>query len=202
MAYHFVSRLEECMGKEQIFLNPKLTLSELALKVGTNRTYLSNYINQELNSTFFDYVNSRRLVFATELLLTTNYTLEVIAEKSGFNSLSTVRRCFLQAHGCSPSVYKKENRHLVWFRFPQYLTTPPYSRRRNTERLVFFMPLNNEPAQLTQHKLYPRRTKNKKKRIFILKSQHFALFLRPISQAQDNTSPMKATFFIFSIFNF
>ena len=113
MAYHFESRLEECMSREQIFLNPKLTLSELALKVGTNRTYLSNYINQELNSTFFDYVNSRRLKFAIELLLTTNYTLEVIAEKSGFNSLSTFRRCFLQTYGCSPSVYKKEHRRLV-----------------------------------------------------------------------------------------
>ena len=112
MSYHFISRLEECMSEEQIYLNPKLTLSELALKVGTNRTYLSNYINQELHSTFFDFVNSRRLTFATELLLTTNYTLEVIAEKSGFNSLSTFRRCFLQTHGCSPSVYKREHRKL------------------------------------------------------------------------------------------
>lgn len=100
------------MSKEQAFLNPKLTLSDLALRVGTNRTYLSNYINQTLNQTFFDYINAHRLTYATELLLTTNYTLEVIAEKSGFNSLSTFRRCFMQTHGCSPSVYKKEKRQL------------------------------------------------------------------------------------------
>ena len=112
MVYHFASRLEECMSKEQIFLNPKLTLSDLAIKVGTNRTYLSNYINQVQHLTFFDYVNSYRLTYAAGLLLTTNYTLEVIAEKSGFNSLSTFRRCFLQTHGCSPSVYKKEHRTL------------------------------------------------------------------------------------------
>lgn len=100
------------MSQEQVFLNPRLTLSDLALKVGTNRTYLSNYINQQLNKTFFDYINSHRLTFATELLLTTNYTLEVIAEKSGFNSLSTFRRCFMQKYSCSPSAYKKENRHI------------------------------------------------------------------------------------------
>ena len=46
------------MTQEQLFLNHKLTLSDLALRVGTNRTYLSNYMNQELHQTFFDYINS------------------------------------------------------------------------------------------------------------------------------------------------
>ena len=112
MKYHFATRLDEYMKGEQAYLNPKLTLSELALRVGTNRTYLSNYINQNLHQTFFDYINALRLTHATELLLTSNYTLEVIAEKSGFNSLSTFRRCFIQKHGCSPSIYKKEHRHI------------------------------------------------------------------------------------------
>ena len=104
------------MCKEKAFLNPKLTLSELALHVGTNRTYLSNYINQQLNQTFYDYVNALRLTHATDLLVTTNLTLEVIAEKSGFNSLSTFRRCFLQRYGTSPSLYKKEHsqRKITW----------------------------------------------------------------------------------------
>lgn len=112
MVYHFAKRLEECMSQEHVYLNPRLTLSDLALRVGTNRTYLSNYINQVLHQTFFDYINSLRLKYASELLLTTNYTLEVIAEKSGFNSLSTFRRCFMQTYGSSPSVYKKEHRKL------------------------------------------------------------------------------------------
>jgi AraC-like DNA-binding protein len=107
MVYHFATRLEECMSKEQAFLNPKLTLSELALRVGTNRTYLSNYINQTLHQTFFEYVNAIRLKHATQLLVSTNLTLEVIAERSGFNSLSTFRRCFIQTHNCSPSSYRK-----------------------------------------------------------------------------------------------
>ncbi|MBR2193620.1 MAG: helix-turn-helix transcriptional regulator [Bacteroidaceae bacterium] len=98
------------MSEEHAFLNPKLTLSELALRVGTNRTYLSNYINQTLHQTFFDYINSLRLKYATELLTTTNLTLEVIAERSGFNSLSTFRRCFLQNYSTSPSVYRKQNK--------------------------------------------------------------------------------------------
>ena len=57
MAYNFIKRFEECIYEEQIYLNPKLTLTDLALKVGTNRTYLSNYINHELKKTFFDFIN-------------------------------------------------------------------------------------------------------------------------------------------------
>ena len=109
MAYNFKSRFDECINDEKVFLNPKLTLTDLALKVGTNRTYMSNYINRELKKTFFDFINSLRLEYATELLVTSNMTLEVIAEKSGFNSLSTFRRYFINVHKCSPTVYKREH---------------------------------------------------------------------------------------------
>ncbi len=109
MAYNFKSRFDECINEEQVFLNPKLTLTELALKVGTNRTYMSNYINRELGKTFFDFINSLRLEYAINLLLSTNLTLEVIAERSGFNSLSTFRRYFIYVHKCSPTVYKREH---------------------------------------------------------------------------------------------
>ena len=43
--------------QEQIYLNPKLKLSDVATLVGTNRTYLSRYFNQENGQTFYDYVN-------------------------------------------------------------------------------------------------------------------------------------------------
>ncbi len=109
MAYNFIKRFEELVYEEKAFLNPKLTLNELAIRIGTNRTYLSNYINHELNKTFFDFINSLRLEHATKLLLSTNMTLEVIAEKSGFNSLSTFRRYFMYVHKTSPSVYKRQN---------------------------------------------------------------------------------------------
>lgn len=113
MAYNFQSRFDECINEEKVFLNPKLTLTDLALKVGTNRTYMSNYINRVLNTTYFDFINSLRLEHATEMLISTNFTLEVIAEKSGFNSLSTFRRYFISVHKCSPTVYKRKHKKNV-----------------------------------------------------------------------------------------
>lgn len=109
MRYHFINRLNECMTKDKMYLNPKLTLDYLAEYVGTNRTYLSNYINKELNLSFFNYVNGMRLNDAVQLLMTTDSTLEVIAERSGFNSLSTFRRYFIYRKKCTPTVYKREH---------------------------------------------------------------------------------------------
>lgn len=100
-------RLQECMAEEKLFLDRNLTLSGLAMRVGTNRTYMSNYLNTVCHQTFFSYVNSLRLAYATELLLTTQLTLAVIAEQSGFNSLSTFRRCFQRTYGCSALSYRR-----------------------------------------------------------------------------------------------
>ena len=109
MKREIAKRLDECMSAERLFLDRKLTLSGLAMRVGTNRTYMSNYLNNALHKTFFEYVNSFRLEYATQLLLTTQLTLAVIAEQSGFNSLSTFRRCFQRAYGCSAVAYRKAN---------------------------------------------------------------------------------------------
>ena len=43
------AQLNELMTEGEIYLNSRLTLSDLAGELGTNRTYLSNYLNRELN---------------------------------------------------------------------------------------------------------------------------------------------------------
>lgn len=98
------------MAKDQAFLDPELTLSGLARLVRTNRTYLSKYFNHELRTTFYAYLNDYRVAYAVKLLRTTNLTLEVVAERSGFRSISTFRRNFELRHGCSASAYRRGHR--------------------------------------------------------------------------------------------
>lgn len=93
--------------EQKLYLDPKLKLSDVARKVGTNRTYLSRFFNQENGKTFYDYVNNYRVKYAEQLLLSTNDPLLFIAEKAGFNSQSTFRRVFSAAYGCSPMEYRK-----------------------------------------------------------------------------------------------
>lgn len=102
------SRLDECFENQQVFLNPKLRLSELAALLGTNRTYLSQFFNQCCDLSFYEYVNAYRVSHSMKLLRDTDYTLEIVASMSGFNSLSTFRRAFVQCNECSPQQYRNE----------------------------------------------------------------------------------------------
>ena len=105
----FAERMYLFFEKEHVYLNPRLRLSELATLLGTNRTYLSQYFNQNCESTFYDFVNDYRIHHAKQLLHSTDDTLETIAMNSGFNSLSTFRRAFVQREGMSPIEFRASN---------------------------------------------------------------------------------------------
>ncbi len=108
--YPFALALNSLFEQDLIYLNPELTLSDVARSIGTNRSYLSEYFNHECNTSFNDYINNLRLSYA-ENIMTTNQdiSIEEIASTSGFNSISTFRRAFIKKHGVTPSNYRHEH---------------------------------------------------------------------------------------------
>lgn len=104
-------KLDEYIREKGLFLNPKLSLSDLAAEMGTNRSYLSNCLNNELGVTFYDYINSFRLEKAKAILDDSDFEggIEETALLSGFNSVSTFRRSFQKKYGCTPSQYRKSS---------------------------------------------------------------------------------------------
>ncbi len=106
----FAQELDRLLREERIWLNPHLTLSDLAMQVGTNRSYLSNYLNNTLHTTFYDYINAFRMEAAMAELHNPHSTATMveIAERCGFNSLSTFRRVFMRATGCSFVEYRHQ----------------------------------------------------------------------------------------------
>lgn len=102
-------KLEEYIREKELFLNAKLSLSDLAAEMGTNRSYLSNCLNNELGVTFYDYINSFRLERAKSILDDPTFEgcIEEAALMSGFNSVSTFRRSFSKKYGCTPSQYRR-----------------------------------------------------------------------------------------------
>ncbi|MEG2673865.1 MAG: helix-turn-helix domain-containing protein [Muribaculaceae bacterium] len=111
--YNFANSLYKLFEDDKLYLNPKLTLSDVSQELCTNRTYLSEYINNVLNTCFFDFVNEYRLEHASKLLKSEPaLTLEQIAEESGFNSLSTFRRSFSKKYECTPHNYRKQQKDI------------------------------------------------------------------------------------------
>lgn len=105
----FSEQLEKLFTVDKVYLEPRLRLVDLAQKLGTNRTYLSNFFNKERQTTFYEFVNGYRISHSENLLTTTDYTLDVVAELSGFNSLSTFRRAFSVKNNFSPQEYRSVN---------------------------------------------------------------------------------------------
>lgn len=101
--------LEQSMTESKLYLNPKLTLQELAAEIGTNRTYLSEYLNNVLETTFYEYVNAFRIKEACKFIneFGQRKSMIEIAEMSGFNSISTFNRSFAKVMGMTPSQYQK-----------------------------------------------------------------------------------------------
>lgn len=107
-AYNFSEQLEELLIKDGLYLDNELTLAELAAKASTNRTYLSDYFNNTLHISFYDYINAVRIKNKSIPLMENHpeYTLEFISQQSGFNSSSTFRRAFMKVTGMAPSRYR------------------------------------------------------------------------------------------------
>lgn len=94
--------------REKPYLNDDLRLTDLQRVFPISRSYLSQLFNKELGMSFSDYVNqfrveeSKRLMDAEPLA-----SIQDIAERSGFHSISTFRRAFTKHTGIIPSEYKR-----------------------------------------------------------------------------------------------
>lgn len=99
------------MEKEKPFLNPELTISELAALLGTHPHTLSQVINSLESKTFYDYINEKRIdEFKKIALLPKNqkFTMLTLAYDCGFNSKTAFYRNFKKSTSQSPTEYLKK----------------------------------------------------------------------------------------------
>ncbi|MBC8152756.1 MAG: helix-turn-helix transcriptional regulator [Bacteroidetes bacterium] len=104
----YLDRVRRAMETDKLYLNPTLTLTELAHHVGLNPKVVSQVINTGLNQSFNDFVNAYRVGEVKQRLQTndlTRFTLLGIALESGFNSKTTFNRIFKEHTGQSPSAF-------------------------------------------------------------------------------------------------
>ncbi|SFP97172.1 AraC-type DNA-binding protein [Hymenobacter arizonensis] len=98
-------KLLHLMEVEQPWLEPELTLAELAHRLRTNTSLLSHVINTGCGQNFNDFVNRYRVAEAERKLQDArfgHYSLVGIALECGFNSKSTFNRVFKKLTGRTP----------------------------------------------------------------------------------------------------
>ena len=109
---HLISQLDKLILFEKLYLDPNLSLVKLSQKLNTNRTHLSQIINEYYNASFNDYINELRVKEICRLLLAThdkNITIDHILTNSGFSSKSPFYSAFKKFTGVTPDVFKKMN---------------------------------------------------------------------------------------------
>ncbi len=103
------TRLETVLAEKKPYLDEELTLNKLAQLVPTTDKKLSTLLNQHMNTTFYDLINSYRVIVVKEKMSSKEFeslTLLGIAFESGFKSKTSFNRIFKKVTGLSPSEYK------------------------------------------------------------------------------------------------
>jgi AraC-like DNA-binding protein len=94
------------MEEEQPFLEPRLTLAELAGMLRVSANNLSQIINQKAKVNFYDFVNNYRVDhFIKSAGKNKRYNLLALALESGFNSKSSFNQIFRKHKGQTPSEF-------------------------------------------------------------------------------------------------
>lgn len=106
---HLRGQIEQLMAVEKRYLEPELTLADLARSLQTNASVLSAAINKAFGKNFNDFVNEYRVADVQRLLqdpAVAHLSLLGMAMECGFNSKSTFNRAFRKVTGKAPSEWK------------------------------------------------------------------------------------------------
>ena len=98
------------MKSEKPYLNPTLTLYELAERISLQPRYLSQILNESLHQNFHDFVNAYRIQAAKRLLADNASTKKTVLEilyEAGFNSKSSFNNVFKKHTGMTPVQFRR-----------------------------------------------------------------------------------------------
>jgi AraC-like DNA-binding protein len=105
-----LEKLEKIIQYDKIFINEKLSLDDVAVRLNTNTNYISQIINETYNKNFYNFINSYRVEEAKKLLTIAEnekFSILGIAQSVGFVSKSAFNVAFKRVTGLTPSEYKK-----------------------------------------------------------------------------------------------
>ncbi len=104
------ARLDLAMTEDKLFKEPTLSLRALSEHLGISEYYISQTLNEKLETNFFDFVNAHRVTEAQRRLAETDDLIKTIAHDVGFNSRSTFNTAFTRHTRTTPSRYRSSMR--------------------------------------------------------------------------------------------
>ena len=94
---------------ENFYSNNLVSLSNLSKKIGESKHHTSQVINEKFGLNFYELLAKHRVELAKKLIKQDNdstLTVEILAEKVGYNSRSSFNKAFKKFTGQTPSEYR------------------------------------------------------------------------------------------------
>ncbi|MGL5254221.1 MAG: helix-turn-helix domain-containing protein [Brevinema sp.] len=90
------------------YTRPKINMEELAKELGSNRTYLSGFINSHYECSYYEWIARLRIEEAKNILRENpELTITQISERVGFSSNSHFTRLFTEKENLSPAKWRQ-----------------------------------------------------------------------------------------------
>jgi AraC-like DNA-binding protein len=105
-------RLEQLLNSERPYLDPDLSLAQLAAQLDSSNRHVSQLINTRFGMSFPAYMNYCRIQLASQKLnaeKSARIAIKSIMYESGFKSKSVFNREFHRHFGMSPSDYRRRD---------------------------------------------------------------------------------------------
>jgi len=105
----------EKLESTNFYLDPHISIQNLAKKLDSNSKYVSDIINTYKKKNFTAYINEMRIDYIKQKLNTEtvyrSYKIKYLAEESGFSSHSVFSSVFKSIEGISPAQYIQNLNH-------------------------------------------------------------------------------------------
>lgn len=105
-AEQLATRIKLAMDKDALFLDPNLSLQKLSRHVGALPNQVSQTLNEQIGSSFFDFIAYHRVAAAKPLLQNGGASTLAVSLDVGFNSRSTFYKAFKRETGMTPKAYR------------------------------------------------------------------------------------------------
>ena len=90
--------------------NEDISLDDIAEMSGFSKYHFSRLFREFTGTSYYKYLNQKRIEFAEQLLLDPEVNITEAAVRSGFNSISAFIRMFKQIKGCTPTEFRSMHR--------------------------------------------------------------------------------------------
>ncbi|GJQ64768.1 MAG: hypothetical protein SCALA702_38210 [Melioribacteraceae bacterium] len=110
---NLTQKMMTCLEQEKPYLNPHLSLTDLANKLEIHPNKLSYIVNERTGKNFNEFINSFRVGHFKKIAFEEEYkdmTILGLAYESGFNSKTVFHTFFKKVEGLTPSAWLKSTR--------------------------------------------------------------------------------------------